>query len=60
MITVYAWADGTWCYPDELPNYPYMSDDVMAIDVSDDLNSSQIDELVYYKVNGRNCPTCEE
>ena len=60
MITVYAWPDGTWCFPNELNAMTHKSDDYLAIVISDDLNSSEIDELIFYKVNGRNCPTCEE
>lgn len=35
MVTVALWADYTWCYLDEIEDYPYLSDDFMLVEVPD-------------------------
>lgn len=35
-MKVFVWADGTWCFPDELSSMGWMSDDCESVEVPDD------------------------
>ena len=43
---VYAWADDTWCYADELQEYAHMSDDFASIGLPEDYSYEEIDQAV--------------
>lgn len=32
---IHVWADGTWCYPDELSGMNHMSDDYQTVDADE-------------------------
>jgi hypothetical protein len=43
---IHVWPDGTWCYPSELVNYNYMSDDYTYEQLPDDWDWERIDAWV--------------
>lgn len=45
---IYAWADGSWCDPEDLEGMlRYRSDDVMQVWVSGNASDATIDEAAY-------------
>ena len=46
MQTVYAWADTTWCYEDELHQYDWKSDDCFTLEFPDELDEEVIEVYV--------------
>ena len=35
-VKIYVWADGTWCYQDEIAKFSHKSDDYVSITVDED------------------------
>lgn len=48
---VYAWCDGTWCYPEALHEYSYMSDDYTELHVPYGLDDTDADEYIHMQMN---------
>jgi len=39
-IKIYVWADGTWCYEEELKDFEHKSDDISEVTLqAEDINS---------------------
>lgn len=47
MQTIIAWADGTWCYTDEIGQFSWKSDDYCEIELPDHLDEHEIDSYIH-------------
>lgn len=49
MEKIYMWADGSWCYQDEVESYMSdvgMSDDYQTADIPEHVTQAQVDDWV--------------
>lgn len=46
-IPICIWCDGTWCYPDELSDFSYMSDDYVTRHIAPDVDPEiYVDDII--------------
>jgi len=43
------WADGDWCFPEELDDFKHKSDDYMEIAVDDNISDSELEAILTEK-----------
>ena len=53
-MKVIVWADGTWCFDEELEEMTHLSDDYMSIELPD---NSTLDEVCYAAERAQAWPT---
>lgn len=46
MIKIFAWADGTWCYAEDIEEYGWMSDDYIELWITAEATYEDIDSAV--------------
>ena len=51
MNEIFVWANGTWCYKEDVADFDYMSDDYHKFDIDPSVSDDKIDNFVLEMLN---------